>query len=47
METTKQGRNEEKRRIIVSVISVATNAVERGLKMLLMIEGKIENTNEE
>jgi hypothetical protein len=47
MEKTKQGRNEEKRRIIVNGISVATNAVEKGLNMLLMMESKKENANEE
>ena len=47
MDKTKHGRNEEKRRIIVSGIRVATNEVEKGLMMLLMMVRHIENANEE
>jgi hypothetical protein len=47
MEKTKQGRSEEKRRIIVGGIRVATNEVGKGLMMLLMIVRHIENGKEE
>jgi hypothetical protein len=49
MEKTKQGRNEEKRRIIVSGIAVATNEVEKGamVLMMMMVRRHIENGNEE
>jgi hypothetical protein len=47
MEKTKQGRKEEKRRIIVGGIRVATNEVGKGLMMLLLIVRHIENGKEE
>lgn len=48
MERTEQGRNEEKRRIIVSGIAVASNEVEKGLMMLIMMMVRhLENGNEE
>ena len=47
MEKTKQGRNNEKWRIIVSGILMAKTEVEKGLMMLrMMMVSHIDNGNE-
>ena len=48
MEKTRQGRNDEKWRIIVSGILMAKTEVEKGLMMLrMMMVSHIDNGNEE